>query len=118
MISKTEAGEGTVLVSTTRVFTISGAAQSDAIVFCLVDLLSVMVETDWEITGWYMRHDVFMVCNPVRLGCLCLNEFGEVFITDSGLAKIDHSSWVSSLDQVHLSQKGKCSTEAVSGSFN
>ena len=78
----------------------------------------MVFEADWEVRSGVVHNDVFPVRHSVWIVRLTRNEFGKFVVADTGLAKVYHCSVVSGLNKVHLGQKSKSCTQAVSCSVN
>ena len=118
VIIKSEAWNSTKLVSAGFVLPISSAASSDNVFVILKHFSRMMLETDREVRGGVVHNDVFPMGHSEWIGSLSRDKLGKFVVSDTGLAKVYHCGAVSSLDKVHLGEKGKSGTQAVPGGVN
>ena len=73
----------------------------------------MMFKINRDVRGGVVDDYVCVGGHSVGVRSLGRNKFRKVFVADTGLAKVDHSGPVSSLNQVHLGQESKSGPQAM-----
>ncbi len=65
-----------------------------------------------------MHYNVLQVGQSIRVESFRGQESGKVFVTETGLSKVDHGGAVSGLNQIDLTQKSESRFQAVACAVN